>query len=131
MPPYKVPTWHTLFTPSHVLHTNNYLRGTWRTMLSDQWVNEGKLERRGEPFKFSFNELWLIPAPEKYMLSKQIVNVLFQHVTSPKYTSYLDLRLCKELLISLRMNFFFKTSKKISRQLDFFFYHWLSYNSFN
>ena len=45
-PPYKVPTWHSLFTPSHVLHTNNYLRGTWRTMLSDQWVNEGKLERR-------------------------------------------------------------------------------------
>ena len=51
---FQVPKFHTLYTPPHVLHTNNYLRGTWRTMLSDQFVNEGKLERNGESFHFTF-----------------------------------------------------------------------------
>ena len=51
---FQVPKFHTLYTPPHVLHTNNYLRGTWRTMLSDQFVNEGKLERNGESFHLTF-----------------------------------------------------------------------------
>ena len=47
--------YHTLYTPPHVLHTNNYLKGTWRTMLSDQFVNEGKLQRNKQSFCFTFN----------------------------------------------------------------------------
>ena len=51
----QVPTWHTLYTPEHVLHTNNYLRGKWGTMLAQKDVNEGKICRRdGTPFHFSF-----------------------------------------------------------------------------
>ena len=54
---WQVPTRFTVFTPRDVLHTNNYLRGTWRTMLSARFVNEGKLYREsGEPFVFSFNQ---------------------------------------------------------------------------
>ena len=53
----QVPTWHTLYTPPHLLHTNNYLSGTWRTMLADQPVNEGKITRRdGTQFHFSFSD---------------------------------------------------------------------------
>ena len=54
----QVPRWHSLYTPSHVLHTNNYLKGTWRTMLSDLPVNEGKLSRSdGRQLHFTFQEL--------------------------------------------------------------------------
>ena len=43
---------HTVYTPGGVLHTNNYLRGTWRTMLSNGFVNEAKMEKNGKPFRF-------------------------------------------------------------------------------
>lgn len=33
---FKVPTRHTLYVPGDVIHSNDYLRGTWRTMLSDE-----------------------------------------------------------------------------------------------
>ena len=63
----QVPTWHTLYTPPNVLHTNNYLRGTWRTMLADQAVNEGKIRRTdGSPFYFSFRDL---PKKRKFLLT--------------------------------------------------------------
>ena len=33
---FKVPQRHTLYVPPGVIHSNDYLRGTWRTMLSDE-----------------------------------------------------------------------------------------------
>ena len=33
---FKVPTRHTLYIPGGVIHSNDYLAGTWRTMLSDE-----------------------------------------------------------------------------------------------
>lgn len=33
---FKVPTKHTLYVPPGVIHSNDYLKGTWRTMLSDE-----------------------------------------------------------------------------------------------
>jgi hypothetical protein len=41
----QVPVRHTLYTPGGVMHTNNHLRGTWRTMLSDGPVHIAKLMR--------------------------------------------------------------------------------------
>ena len=32
---FKVPTRHTVYVPGGVIHSNDYLKGTWRTMLSD------------------------------------------------------------------------------------------------
>jgi len=51
---FQVPTQHTIYTPGGIMHTNNYLKGTWRTMLADGPINEGKLEKGGQPFKFAF-----------------------------------------------------------------------------
>jgi hypothetical protein len=31
-----VPTRHTLYVPGNTFHSNDYLKGTWRTMLSDE-----------------------------------------------------------------------------------------------
>ena len=53
----KVPTRHTVYTSGGVLHTNNYLRGTWRTMLSNGFVNEAKIEKNGKPFRFITEKL--------------------------------------------------------------------------
>ena len=33
---FKVPQRHTLYIPPNVIHCNDYLKGTWRTMLSDE-----------------------------------------------------------------------------------------------
>jgi Ca2+-binding EF-hand superfamily protein len=33
---FKVPTRHTLYVPGGTIHSNDYLKGTWRTMLSDE-----------------------------------------------------------------------------------------------
>ena len=33
---FKVPTRHCLYVPGGTIHTNDYLQGTWRTMLSDE-----------------------------------------------------------------------------------------------
>ena len=49
---FKVPTRHTIYTPGGVMHTNNYLKGTWRTMLADGPIDEGKVEKDGKPLKF-------------------------------------------------------------------------------
>lgn len=49
---FQVPQRHSVFTPGGVLHSNNYLRGTWRTMLSDQDIHEAKLEKGGKQFSF-------------------------------------------------------------------------------
>ena len=52
----QVPTRHTIYTPKDVLHTNNYLQGTWRTMLADGKVNEGKLLRNNKMLRFTFEK---------------------------------------------------------------------------
>ena len=33
---FQVPTRHTLYLPGGIIHCNDYLKGTWRTMLSDE-----------------------------------------------------------------------------------------------
>ena len=44
---FMVPTQHTLYIPGGVIHSNDYLRGTWRTMLSAEMeVREAKLMKR-------------------------------------------------------------------------------------
>jgi len=53
---FKVPARHTVYTPPLVIHTNNYLRGTWRTMLSDEPVYEAKMLRGNTPFHFSIEQ---------------------------------------------------------------------------
>jgi Ca2+-binding EF-hand superfamily protein len=63
---FKVPTRHTLYVPPNTIHTNDNLRGTWRTMLSDEaeinHVQLVKAHRQGniesyEHFHFSFEPL--------------------------------------------------------------------------
>lgn len=63
---FKVPTRHTIYVPGGVIHCNDYLKGTWRTMLSDEadidhchlvkGHREGNLEQY-EYFNFSFEPL--------------------------------------------------------------------------
>ena len=63
---FKIPTRHTLYVPPFTIHCNDYLRGTWRTMLSDEaeidHVQLVKQQRQGkveiyEKFQFSFEPL--------------------------------------------------------------------------
>ena len=35
-----IPTNHTIYLPGGTIHSNDYMRGTWRTMLSDETVIE-------------------------------------------------------------------------------------------
>ena len=62
---FKVPTRHTLYLPGGIIHSNDYMKGTWRIMLSDAIAidhchimqqteenNNGKLVG----FEFSFEE---------------------------------------------------------------------------
>ena len=58
---FKIPTLHTLYLPGGVIHCNDYLRGTWRTMLSDeaeidhvQLVRQMKKGKVEEFRKFNF-----------------------------------------------------------------------------
>ena len=45
-----IPTNHTIYVPGGTIHSNDYLKGTWRTMLSDETaidhVNLRKPKRR-------------------------------------------------------------------------------------
>ncbi|KAK3086147.1 hypothetical protein FSP39_014296 [Pinctada imbricata] len=46
---FKVPTRHTLYIPAGSIHSNDYLKGTWRTMLSDEaQIEHVHLTRRAE-----------------------------------------------------------------------------------
>lgn len=62
---FKVPTRHTLYVPPDTIHSNDYLKGTWRTMLSDEadvnHVQLMKMHRKGnieqyEHFTYSFKQ---------------------------------------------------------------------------
>ena len=55
---FKIPTGHTLFIPAGVIHTNNYLRGRWNTMLAeDRPIDDVRMERAGRAFSFKFTAL--------------------------------------------------------------------------
>ena len=54
---FKVPQKTALFLPGGVIHTNNYLAGTWRTMLADGPINEGKLYAGDRKIRFKFASL--------------------------------------------------------------------------
>lgn len=49
MTAFKVPLRRTIFTPAGTMHTRNYLRGTWRSLLSKAPVNVAKLQVMDEP----------------------------------------------------------------------------------
>ncbi|XP_062605657.1 uncharacterized protein LOC134267471 [Saccostrea cucullata] len=60
---FKIPKRHTLFVPGNCIHSNDYLKGTWRTMLSDETnIDHVHLLRKSdndekptwEPFTFTF-----------------------------------------------------------------------------
>ena len=52
---FQIPPGETLWIPAGVIHTNNYLKGSWNTMLAiDPPIEEVKLERDGEKFSFHF-----------------------------------------------------------------------------
>ncbi|XP_052711696.1 uncharacterized protein LOC128186004 [Crassostrea angulata] len=60
---FRVPKRHTLYVPANCIHSNDYLKGTWRTMLSDesnidQVFLKRKTKENGEnklqSFTFSF-----------------------------------------------------------------------------
>ncbi|KAK3086294.1 hypothetical protein FSP39_016414 [Pinctada imbricata] len=49
---FKVPTRHTLYLPAGSIHSNDYLKGTWRTMLSDEaQIEHVHLTRRAKSDK--------------------------------------------------------------------------------
>ena len=56
----KVPIRHTLYIPGNCIHSNDYLLGTWRTMLSDQkdidhvLLTKRKANGNCETFRFEF-----------------------------------------------------------------------------
>ncbi|VDI13951.1 switch-associated protein 70 [Mytilus galloprovincialis] len=57
---FRLPVRHTLYVPGGVIHCNDYLKGTWRTMLSDETdidhVHLTHVVEKGheEKFRFSF-----------------------------------------------------------------------------
>ena len=52
---FVIPQEETLWVPPDVIHTNNYLKGKWNTMLNmDKPIEEVKLVREGKNFSFTF-----------------------------------------------------------------------------
>ena len=52
---FLIPREETLWVPPGLIHTNNYLKGKWNTMLNkDKPVEEVKLVRGGQNFSFTF-----------------------------------------------------------------------------
>ena len=56
---FKIPTLHTLYLPGGTIHSNDYLKGTWCTMLSDEApIDQVRLLRKKdeglEKFHFEF-----------------------------------------------------------------------------
>ena len=54
---FRIPVRHTLFIPGMVIHTNDYLKGTWRTMLSDAGppIDHVKLHKGSHDESVGFN----------------------------------------------------------------------------
>ena len=52
---FSIPRGETLWIPGGVIHTNNYLRGKWNTMLKiNEPIEAVKLHRDNEDFFFTF-----------------------------------------------------------------------------
>lgn len=55
---FRIPVRHTLYVPGGTIHSNDYLKGTWRTMLSDEsnidHVHLTQQEADGKEVKFKF-----------------------------------------------------------------------------
>ncbi|CAC5425133.1 SWAP70 [Mytilus coruscus] len=55
---FRLPVRHTLYVPGGVIHCNDYLKGTWRTMLSDETdidhVHLTHIVKEGQEEKFRF-----------------------------------------------------------------------------
>ncbi|XP_013390073.1 uncharacterized protein LOC106158567 [Lingula anatina] len=57
---FEVPVRHTVYAPAGTIHSNDYLKGTWRTMLSDEaeidhvYLMKKKENGEMENFKFRF-----------------------------------------------------------------------------
>ena len=52
---FHIPQRHCIFIPGGTIHTNDYLKGKWRTMLSDATpVDHVFLEKDGKKFWFEF-----------------------------------------------------------------------------
>ena len=53
---FKIPAKHCLLIPEGVLHSNDYLKGTWRTMLSDEApIDYVYLKNKNGPIHFKFS----------------------------------------------------------------------------
>ena len=64
---FKIPPKHCLYIPGGVIHTNDYLKGTWRTMLSDASpIDYAYLEKNGVRFHFQFFQIRNQPEPKFY-----------------------------------------------------------------
>ena len=73
---FVIPQEETLWVPPNVIHTNNYLKGKWNTMLNmDKPVEVVKLVREGKNFSFTFR--WAVIYLYFHIL-------IFTH-TNPKY----------------------------------------------
>lgn len=57
---FRIPVRHTLYVPGGTIHSNDYLKGTWRTMLSDETnidhvhLTQRLSEGHEEKFRFEF-----------------------------------------------------------------------------
>ena len=52
---FHIPQRHCIFIPGGTIHINDYLKGTWRTMLSDAApIEYVYLEQDGQQFHFDF-----------------------------------------------------------------------------
>ena len=52
---FKIPARHCMLLPGGIVHCNDYLKGTWRTMLSDAApIDYVYLEEDDERFHFNF-----------------------------------------------------------------------------
>ena len=53
---FNIPVRHTVYIPGGVIHTNDYLKGTWRTMLSNAGppIDHVHLYRGSSKFNFAF-----------------------------------------------------------------------------
>ena len=53
---FQIPKKHCMYIPGDVIHINDYLKGTWRTMLSDAApIDYAYLEKDGVRFHFRFS----------------------------------------------------------------------------
>ncbi|CAF0999159.1 unnamed protein product, partial [Didymodactylos carnosus] len=57
---FKIPVKHTLYVPPLTIHSNDYLKGKWRTMLSDATqidhvlLEQARYDGQTEQFQFDF-----------------------------------------------------------------------------